>query len=212
MIGADLVLANGTAIHVSPTENADLFWSICEAPPSSGIVTQRTMRIRKAPNKVIRYAYKFIDPDRSPEKLANIQHAYQVWGLTAPEEMGMVANVWQGGKVIEMAGYYMGNQDDFDRVTAPLFNATGQPSTTYVQERDWIAVLTEADGGAPLSTKGSPEQHDPFYVVVPTYSPIMTDPPDALGQYFTITPVPGTLPTPGMNASLPSDRSFFCGH
>ncbi|KAJ7492737.1 glucooligosaccharide oxidase [Mycena latifolia] len=196
IVGADLVLSNGTSIHVSQTENPDLFWGIRGASSSFGIVTQYTMQSHEAPLSVIRFAYNFIDPDRSPEKFANILHAYQVWGLTAPKEIGIVANVWQEGKDIEMAGYYMGSQADFNAVIASLLSSTGQPSTTYVQERDWIAALTEADGGAPLSTKGTLEPHDTFYaksLVVPSYSPLTTDALAALVKYYTATPLPENM-------------------
>ncbi|KAJ7706303.1 hypothetical protein B0H17DRAFT_1325984 [Mycena rosella] len=170
VVGADLVLANGTAVHISPTENLDLFWGFRGASPSLGIVTQYTMQTHEAPATV--------------------------WGLTAPKEIGIVANVWQGGKDIEMAGYYMGNQDDFDRVITSLLSATGPPSATYVQERGWIAALTEADGGAPLATKGTAEPHDTFYaksLVVPTYSPITKVALAALVQYFTTAPLPANM-------------------
>ncbi|KAJ6604533.1 glucooligosaccharide oxidase [Mycena vulgaris] len=199
VVGADLVLANGTSVHVSKTEYPDLFWGIRGASSSFGIVTRYTMQTHAAPASVIRFAFNFIDPSRSPERFANILDAYQVWGLAAPKEIGIVANVWQGGKVIEMAGYYMGSQTDFDRVIASLLSATGPPNATYVQERDWIAALTEADGGAPLSTNGTAEQHDIFYaksLVVPTDSPLTTDALAALVKYYT-------------SASLPDNMSWF---
>ena len=36
---ADVVLANGTAVTASESENADLFWALKGAAPSFGIVT-----------------------------------------------------------------------------------------------------------------------------------------------------------------------------
>ncbi|KAJ7125701.1 glucooligosaccharide oxidase [Mycena crocata] len=193
VVGADLVLANGTLVHVSKTENSDLFWAIRGASSSFGIVTQYTMQTHEAPAQVIRFAFNFIDSSRSPERFAHVLHAYQNWGLTAEKEIGIVANVWQGGSDIEMAGYYMGNRKEFDRVTASLLSATGQPDTTYIQERDWITALTEADGGSNLSTKGTQEIHDNFYaksLVVPANSPLTTDTFSNLAKYFTTTSVP----------------------
>lgn len=154
------------------------------------------MQTHEAPTSVIRFAYNFIDPDCSPEKFANVVHAYQSWGLTAPKEIGMVANVWQGGKDVEMTGYYMGSQADFDSVIAPLLSATGQPNATYVQERNWTAALTEADGGSSLSTKGTPDIHDIFYVkslVVPEDSPLKKEALAALAKYYTSNAVPANF-------------------
>ncbi|KAJ7103649.1 glucooligosaccharide oxidase [Mycena belliarum] len=199
IVGADLVLANGTSTHVSRTQNADLFWAIRGASSSFGVITQFTMQTHQAPASVIRFAYNFINPSGQaldPETFASIMHAYQVWGLTAPKEIGIVANVWQEGKTIEMTGYYTGTQADFDRVIAPLLSGTGQPSTAYVQERDWIAALTEADGGSSLSTKGTVEPHDTFYaksLVVPSSSPLTVDALKALVHRYASTPPPNNM-------------------
>jgi hypothetical protein len=214
-VGAELVLANGTSMRVSATENPDLFWVsyVSFSPPklwpnaflhkgirgassSFGIVTQYTMQTHEAPDSVIRFAYNFLDADRSPERVADVLHAYQVWGLSAPKEIGMVTNVWQEGKDVEMAGYYMGSQADFEVVIGSLLRVTGPPNTTYVQERGWIAALTEADGGAPLSTKGVQEPHDTFYaksLVVPSYSPLTKDALTALAEYYTATSTPDSM-------------------
>ncbi|KAJ7487471.1 glucooligosaccharide oxidase [Mycena galericulata] len=193
VVGAKLVLANGTTTHVSQTENPDLFWGVRGASAAFGIVTQYTMKTHQAPASVIRYAFNFIDPEISPERFAKIIYASQVWGLTVEKEMGCVTNVWQGGKDIEVAGFYMGSLANFYRVTAPLLQATGPPNATYVQERDWITALTEAAGGTPLNTQGTPDIHDTFYaksLVVPTYSPLTTDALSALAKYFTSISLP----------------------
>ncbi|KAJ7282834.1 FAD-binding domain-containing protein [Mycena rebaudengoi] len=196
IVAADVVLANGTAVHVSHTENSDLFWAIRGASSSFGIVTQYTFKTHEAPKTVIRYAFNFNDPDRSPEKFAKLLHEYQAWADTAPKEMGIVANVWQLGKDVELAGFYMGSQGDFNRTAEALLAATGPPSTTYIQERDWIAALVEASGGSSLSTKGASDIHEIFFaksLVVPSNAIITESALSALATYFTKTQLPDTL-------------------
>ncbi|KAJ6631164.1 FAD-binding domain-containing protein [Mycena sp. CBHHK59/15] len=196
VVAADMVLANGTVVHVTDSENPDLFFAIRGASPSYGIVTQYTFQTHQAPTSVIRFAFNFIDNDRSADKFAKLLRAYQTWGLTAPKEMGIVANVWQAGRDVEMAGYYMGSQADFDRVSGSLLSATGQPTATYIQERGWITALTEADGGSSLSTQGAPNIHDTFFaksLVIPTSAPLTSDAFSALAKYFTTTPLPDSL-------------------
>ncbi|KAJ6632585.1 hypothetical protein B0H10DRAFT_1938169 [Mycena sp. CBHHK59/15] len=139
IVAADIVLANGTVVHASCSENPN-FWSA--------------------------------------DKFAQLLRAYQTWGLTAPKEMGIVANIWQAGRDVEMAGYYMGSQADFDR------------------EHDWITVLTEADGGPSLSTQGAPNIHDTLFaksLLVPTSAPLTSDTFSALAKYFMTTLLPDSL-------------------
>ncbi|KAF7347941.1 FAD-binding domain-containing protein [Mycena venus] len=194
--GAELVQANGNIIHVSATENPDLFWAIRGASSAYGIVTQYKMRTQKAPDSVIRFAFNFIDPDRSPDKFARVLSAYQDWSLTAPKEIGIVINVWQFGRTLEMTGYYLGNRTDFDPVAKSLLGATGQPNTTYMQERAWILALIEANGGTNLSTEGIPEPHDTFYaksLTVSTKVPLAHDSFINLAKFFTSASVPNNF-------------------
>ncbi|KAJ6509417.1 glucooligosaccharide oxidase [Mycena vitilis] len=196
ILSAEVVLANGKVVNASKSENPDVFWAIRGASSAFGIVTQYTVQTHEAPKTVIRFAFNFLDPDCSPAQFSKIMSAYQRWGLTASKEIGIFANVWQGGKDIEMTGYYMGSQDNFNRVAASLLNATGEPNTTYVQERAWIPALVEANGGTNLSTRGTPEIHDTFYaksLVVSMESPLTSDSLVALAKYFTTTSVPDTF-------------------
>ncbi|KAJ6625746.1 FAD-binding domain-containing protein [Mycena sp. CBHHK59/15] len=197
VVAADLVLANGTIIYVSKTQHTDLFWAIRGASSSFGIVTQYTFQTHQAPTSVVRYSYSFNNPDLSANKFATLILAYQNWAFTAPKEMGIIANVWEGGRVVEVGGYYMGSLADFNRsVSALLLKATGTPSTTFIQERDWISALIEVNGGSPLSTKGTPDVHDTFFaksLVVPTISPLTSSALSALATYFTNTQIPDTL-------------------
>lgn len=49
MVGADVVLANGTHVHCSETENADLFWALRGAGSNFGIVTSFELATFAAP-------------------------------------------------------------------------------------------------------------------------------------------------------------------
>ncbi|KAJ6489555.1 glucooligosaccharide oxidase [Mycena vitilis] len=222
VVAADLVLANGTAVQVSNTQNAELFWAIRGAASSFGVVTQYTFKTQQAPNTVIRFSYSFNNPDLSAVQFAKLVGSYQIWGRGAPKELGIEANVWEGGKVVELGGYYMGSLSDFGSIAASLLLATGPPSSTYVQERSWVAALMEVEGGSPLSTKGTPDTHDTFFaksLVVPTASPLTDAALSALGTYFAETQVPNTLSWfiqfelwGGGNSvisSLPSDETAY---
>lgn len=53
MLGADVVLANGTHVHCSETENADLFWALRGAGSNFGIVTSYKLKTFAAPSVAI---------------------------------------------------------------------------------------------------------------------------------------------------------------
>lgn len=56
LIGADVVLANGTHVHCSETENADLFWALRGAGSNFGIVTSYELKTFAAPSVSIPYS------------------------------------------------------------------------------------------------------------------------------------------------------------
>ncbi|KAF7306811.1 FAD-binding domain-containing protein [Mycena indigotica] len=200
VLAADLVLADGTTRHVSKTEHPDLFWAIRGASSSFGIVTQYQLQTHAAPTSVIRFALNFNVADRPvplfAQEFARLLTAYQTWGLKTPKEMGIVTNIWQGGRDIEMAGYFMGDMTSFNAAFQPLLDATGKPNATYIQERGWVAALTEASGGTTLSTIGTPDIHDTFYaksLTVRNDTLITTAAFEKLANFMMTAPKPGLL-------------------
>lgn len=63
MIGATVVLANTSIVHCSETENPDLFWALCGAGSSFGVVVHYEFDIFEAPDEVINYAGSQLDQD-----------------------------------------------------------------------------------------------------------------------------------------------------
>ncbi|KAJ7688002.1 hypothetical protein B0H17DRAFT_1169574 [Mycena rosella] len=193
LLSAVLVLADGSVVHVSARQSPDLFWAIRGAASSFGIVTQYTFQTHQAPATVVRYEFFFENPTLSSAKFAELSRSYQTWGLTAPKEVGIVANVIEGGKVVRIGGYYMGPLADFKPIAASLFHVTGLPNSTYLEERAWLVALAEV-GEGPLQTIGIPDGHDTFFsksLVVPTSSPLTTAAFSALAEHFANTPIPG---------------------
>ncbi|KAJ7761113.1 FAD-binding domain-containing protein [Mycena metata] len=183
LVAANIVLPNGTA-------------AIRGAASSFGIISQYIFKTHEAPSSVVRYSLSFSNPDLSADKFTQLLNSYQSWGRTAPKELGMEANVFQGGRVVELGGYYMGSTADFKGIFNSLLRETGPPNDTYVQERSWIAALVEVNGGSPLSTKGQPDTHATFFaksLVVPTASPLTNSSLSELAKSFAKTKIPSTL-------------------
>jgi FAD/FMN-containing dehydrogenase len=92
VIGAEVVLANGTLTTVSQTNHPDLFWAIRGAAPSFGIVTQWIMATLPTTPSVITYT---IDYEAAPNtsQLSQIFQRWQATVVSAPDEF------WFGARV-----------------------------------------------------------------------------------------------------------------
>ncbi|CAK5265476.1 unnamed protein product [Mycena citricolor] len=193
VVAAELVLANGTLVHVSNTQHPEILKGVRGAASSFGIVTQYTFQTHAAPSSVVRFSFSYSNPQLAPAAFAKVMGAYQTWAATVPKQMGIEANIWDSGKTIELGGYYMGPLDQFNATFTPLLKAAGEPNGRYVQERSWIDALVEVNGGSPLSTIGKPEMHSTFYaksLVVPTANPLSPNAFSALAAYFSAHPAP----------------------
>lgn len=56
---ANVVIANGSLVRVSPTQNSDLFWAVKGAGGSFGVVTDFDIITHPAPTTAISYSYTF---------------------------------------------------------------------------------------------------------------------------------------------------------
>lgn len=72
MIGADIVLANGTHVHCSEIENTDLFWAIRGAGSNFGIVTSYKLKTFAAPPISIPYSIK-LDWKTEEQKISGVK-------------------------------------------------------------------------------------------------------------------------------------------
>lgn len=87
MIGAHVVLANGTRVHCSATENPDLFWALRGAGSNFGIVTSFELETFEAP----RISTPFHVPlnwTTEKEKVEGVK-ALVEFAPTAPAELNM---------------------------------------------------------------------------------------------------------------------------
>ncbi|KAJ4264214.1 hypothetical protein NW762_005408 [Fusarium torreyae] len=74
MTGAEVVLANGTIVFASETENSDLYWAIRGAGASFGIVTSFKFQTKPEPENVVNFSYTV--SSTNPAKLSAAFKAY----------------------------------------------------------------------------------------------------------------------------------------
>jgi len=127
LIGADMVLADGSYVHASESENQDLFWGIKGGGGNFGIVTSfhfklyelgptvmmaATMYPRAEAEKIMKFWIDFTKnlPD---EVSSDCMH----WSI--PEHPGFPKEL-HGTKVTVLAGMYFGSPEDGERILKPM--------------------------------------------------------------------------------------------
>lgn len=87
MVGADVVLANGTHVHCSETENSDLFWALRGAGSNFGIVTSYELATFAAPSISIPFKVS-LEWDIEGQKTAGVT-SFVEFAQDMPAELNM---------------------------------------------------------------------------------------------------------------------------
>lgn len=143
LVGAEVVLADGSVVHTSADEHPDLFWAIRGGGGNFGIVTEFEIQLhplrqvhggllihpRERAGEVLRY-YRDLVADL-PDELT-----VYVGMLTAPD----------GHQVIALALCWCGDVEEGERVVAPI-RAFGPPLLDMIQPMPYSAMNRLLDQG-----------------------------------------------------------------
>ncbi|KAK0104303.1 hypothetical protein ONS96_005392 [Cadophora gregata f. sp. sojae] len=128
LLSADIVLADGSLVTASSTQNSELFWALRGAGMSFGIVTSFKFRTIAAPPENILFYYPYLwNQDQA-------RAGWEAWqqycgGFTnpiIPREMNIrwvVVNYASGYMIFLLEGAYHGSQADFLTALGPLLSA-----------------------------------------------------------------------------------------
>ncbi len=127
LVGADLVMADGSKLHASNSENPDLFWAIRGGGGNFGIVTRFEFALHPVGPEIL--AGLMVFPFGQAKQVLN---RYREFVETAPEEL----NVWvvmrrapplpflpeevHGKEVVVLAIFYGGEISKGEELIAPL--------------------------------------------------------------------------------------------
>jgi len=143
------VLANGTAVTASATENSDLFWALRGAGPGFAVVTSFRFRTYAAPAASVNWSYTYSFPTARAAARAFL--TAQTWGQqSARKELGYGILLFPG-KGFLVRGVYHGARESFDALIAPLLTLlkdahAGVEPAKRVKTLGWIESLTELAG------------------------------------------------------------------
>ncbi|KAF4468202.1 FAD binding domain-containing [Fusarium albosuccineum] len=114
IVKVKVVLANGTVVNASASENSDLFWAIRGAGASFGIVTEFQFQTQPEPKEVIDFAFTVSSNDTAT--LTNAFKAYHeiIRDRTLDPRLGVVVVVSKNS--FRISGAYFGPREGYDRV------------------------------------------------------------------------------------------------
>ncbi|KAI5789793.1 hypothetical protein FPQ18DRAFT_339187 [Pyronema domesticum] len=162
----DAVLANGTAVTASSSQNRDLFWAPRGAGPGFAVITSFKMKTFPATPVNVNWAYTYVYG--TAQKAAKAYSIAQAFGQTsAPKELGYGIMFFPGNQFI-VRGVYHGPKANMDRILAPLLAQLtglndGKAPKAVVNTQGWIASLTELDGTTLQTSVRGYDKHDTFY-------------------------------------------------
>jgi hypothetical protein len=147
VVGADVVTADGSLLHASADENADLFWGIRGGGGNFGIVTNFEFQLHPMQRTVIAgtVAYPL-------DKVRDVVSVYRDRGVNAPDELYcdlMIMSPMAGTS--GMAGFelcWSGPDKDADAILEP-FLSLGEPVMNTVKAIDYVDVQKAWDNTDP---------------------------------------------------------------
>jgi len=184
LLSTTVVLANGSVVTASTTQNADLFWSLRGAGAAFGIATSFTFKTFDAPENNLVFQYN-LTPSNATQ-LTNMLSVLQNFTMhNQPPELNMRLFLPN-----QLTGVYYGNRSAFDVLMTPLLTQIGVPLTGRgagtVSPKSWINTLTSFSNG-PLAQPEIYDTHEKFYAksLMPDYlSPAALT---ALSNYYYTT-------------------------
>ncbi|MEV7635891.1 FAD-binding oxidoreductase [Pseudarthrobacter enclensis] len=151
LIGADVVLADGSFVTASDAENVDLFWALRGGSGNFGVVTSLEFRLH--PVDMVHVGVIFFDAATG----ADVGAAYREWIATEPEEMGaflgfhrgppvpFLPEEWHGRPVTVIAGMWTGDPDAGPAHWQPMLDA-GEPLGRFFAPMPYPALNIMFDG------------------------------------------------------------------
>ncbi|KAL1750598.1 hypothetical protein FB107DRAFT_294490 [Schizophyllum commune] len=189
IVSAIVVLADGSIVTVSESENADLFWAIRGAGPSFGIVVEFVFATEPIPlaGTAFRHSWNLTAAD-AIHALASFQDFVE---SDIPPNFGAQLNFNKSTAVghvnMEYFGEHWGDPTTLDGINERFLTMLPVPDSVDSFHGDWITVLNASAWGD-LNTSATPPQHSTFYIkslMVPQAEGLSPPAVDAFIQYLT---------------------------
>ncbi|KAL3419893.1 hypothetical protein PVAG01_08392 [Phlyctema vagabunda] len=167
IVALDVVLANGSCIHATPTSYPDIYFALRGAADSFGIVTTFHLQTQPAPDSLVSWSASFASALSSVEKAAEVILRLQSFAQTSTlmdRNLTVEAYVDIYGNYT-LSGWYFGAEDLFNGTILPaLIQGMPTPDSVTIQSLGWIEALKSIAQGASLTMPTSGyDAHQTFY-------------------------------------------------
>ncbi len=145
LVGATVVLADGTIVHASETEHPDLFWAIRGGSGNFGVVTSFELRVYAVPQVL---GGPIIHP--FPEAATVLRFVREV-AASAPDELTVYAALVtgpDGRQAVLIVPCWCGPAAEGENILAPI-RSFGSPVADMVQWMPYSAMNTLVDQALP---------------------------------------------------------------
>ncbi|KAK0709174.1 hypothetical protein B0T26DRAFT_720658 [Lasiosphaeria miniovina] len=180
IVGATVVLANGTVVETSETVNPQLFWAMRGAGSSFGIVVVFKFNTFAAPSQVT--AFQVNLPWNSASSIASGWTTIQDWVQnTMPKEMN--ARVFGSPSQTQIQGLYHGNSNNMRTAIQPLLSKLGA-SLSNSQQYDWMGAFSYYTYGGTVDVTHPYNSVETFYSKSLVTTALPSSVMQNVGQYW----------------------------
>ncbi|KAI1774366.1 putative glucooligosaccharide oxidase [Hypoxylon cercidicola] len=134
--GMEVLLANGSLIHTSATENKEVYWGLLGAGSNFGIVTSFELNTFEPPANVTWFVASL--PLKQNTTVAALEGLEDYVRNTMPAELNM--RLYATRQFTQLEGIYQGNKTQLEATIKPLLSKIGGNLATS-QTTTWIKGL-----------------------------------------------------------------------
>ncbi|WP_240469904.1 FAD-binding oxidoreductase [Cyclobacterium sp. SYSU L10401] len=146
LLSVDMVLADGSFVKASKSENEDLFWAIRGGGGNFGVVTSLEYQLHKVGPEVL--AGMILYPLDQAKKMLQF---YREYSMNTPDEMSVIAGIFtlpDGVKVFGFVVCWMGDFDEGNRQLEPL-RALPPPLADLIAPVPYVQLQKSFDAAVP---------------------------------------------------------------
>jgi hypothetical protein len=179
VIEATVVLANGTVVVASDTQNQEVFFAIKGAAASFGIVTEFKFRTHPAPGEAVIYSYHFTfgSATEQAQTFKNWQKLISDPGLS--REFASEVVIMPG--VLIITGTYFGTMDQYNALDIP--SQLGEPTVSNATvTTDWLGTVANWAESEALEVVGGVSSA--FYSKSLSFKPTQLIPDSGINDLF----------------------------
>lgn len=189
IVGAEVVLANGTLVNATASQYPTIFWAVRGAADSFGIVTNFYLQTHEAPKAITYFSFQWGTAlYGSKTKFVNTFLHVQDFATNASVVDSRISfGIYLDGVgAYSLSGTFFGTVNEFNTKIKPEFLRTlPTPGTVIVKSYDWIGYLTLlSDKDTIKEPLTGYDEHDNFFaksITVPERDGLSKN---ALGAFY----------------------------